>query len=149
MSKRSGFSASLTAVPQEDPPFLQDLVLSLLGVGQHPAEPELKRTQASYWETRLKHLPKGHALVHIANQTIEVETLMVPPAADQRDLNRIKEEYSNRLQKPNMTTKDPSRRQSGKKESTPSVENDAPPVDIQAIRQTRRRSQAKQKKTQE
>jgi hypothetical protein len=87
--------------------------------------------------------------VHIANQTIEVETLMVPPAADQRDLNRIKEEYSNRLQKPNMTTKDPSRRQSGKKESTPSVENDAPPVDIQAIRQTRRRSQAKQKKTQE
>jgi hypothetical protein len=81
-----------TVVPPEDPPFLQDLVLSLLGVGQHPAEPDLKRTQASYWETRLKHLPKGHALVHIANQTVEVETLIAPPIADQRDLNRIKEE---------------------------------------------------------
>ncbi len=122
-------------VQQEELPDWQDLLLSLLGVGPTNVQADEEPTKASHWETRLKHLPKGHALVHIAN---EIQTLTVPPLVNQRELTRLKAAYARRLLQPlspKAAVPEPKREKENSAEApTPSV------ADITAKRQSRRRT---------
>ena len=126
-------------VQQEELPFWQDLFLSMLGVGPTNVKVDEEPTKASHWETRLKHLPKGHALVHIANQTVEIQTLTVPPLANQKELTRLKAEYARRLLKPlSAKVATPKSKQ---KDGSDMKQLTAPIVDIAAKRKGRRRAQ--------
>ena len=126
-------------VRQEELPFWQDLFLSLLGVGPTNVQVDEEPTKASHWETRLKHLPKGHALVHIANQTVEIQTLTVPPLVNQKELTRLKAEYARRLLKPlSAKVAAPKSKQKGDSDMKQLT---APIVDIAAKRKGRRRAQ--------
>jgi len=125
-------------VQHEELPFLQDLFLSLLGVGPTNVQADEEPTKASHWETRLKHLPKGHALVHIANRTVEIQTLTVPPLVNQRELARLKAAYARRLLQPlppKATIPETKREKENRTDApTPLV------ADITAKRQSRRRT---------
>src|SRR6266700_1251500 len=125
-------------VQRDELPFWQDLLLSVLVAGPTNVQGDEEPTKPSHWETRLKHLPKGHALVHIANRTVEIQTLIVPPLVNQKELTRLKAEYARRLLRPlstKATIPEPSlEKDISAKAPTPSV------ADSTAKRQSRRRT---------
>src|SRR6266571_1904425 len=110
-------SRFVAPIPPQEPTLLEETLISLLGgrpsLLYQPEEP----LKASDWEERLKHLPKGHALVHLAGKTIQIQTLFVPQPVHERELASIKAIYARRLLRPIPQHETTSRREAGEDKS--------------------------------
>ncbi len=110
-------SRFVAPIPPQEPTLLEETLISLLGgrpsLLYQPEEP----LKASDWEERLKHLPKGHALVHLGGKTIQIQTLFVPQPVHERELASIKAIYARRLLRPIPQHETTSRREAGEDKS--------------------------------